>query len=94
MVRVLTNDGLQAASIEALRALGVEVVNEHIEQDVLGEKLKDFDAIVIRSATKLTADVFNAEKGGNLKLAIRAGVGVDNIDIPAGNEVERRFRHL
>ena len=83
MVRVLTNDGLQAASIEALKALGVEVVNEHIEQDILGEKLKDFDAIVIRSATKLTADVFNAEKGGKLKLAIRAGVGVDNIDIPA-----------
>ena len=57
MVRVLTNDGLQAASIEALRALGVEVVNEHIGQDVLGEKLKDFDAVVIRSATKLTEDV-------------------------------------
>lgn len=87
MVRVLTNDGLEAASIEALKALGVDVVNEHIEQDVLGEKLKDFDAVVIRSATKLTADVFNAEKGGNLKLAVRAGVGVDNIDIPAGNEV-------
>lgn len=87
MIRVLTNDGLEAASIDALKALGVEVVNEHIGQDELGEKLKDFDAVVIRSATKLTADVFNAEKGGNLKLAIRAGVGVDNIDIPAGNNV-------
>lgn len=87
MIRVLTNDGLQAASIDALKELGVEVVNEHIGQDELGEKLKDFDAVVIRSATKLTADVFNAEKGGKLKLAIRAGVGVDNIDIPAGNAV-------
>lgn len=87
MIRVLTNDGLQAASIDALKALGVEVVNDHIGQDELGEKLKDFDAVVIRSATKLTADVFNAEKGGKLKLAIRAGVGVDNIDIPAGNAV-------
>lgn len=87
MVKVLTNDGLQTASIETLKQLGVEVVNEHIEQDVLGEKLKDFDAIVIRSATKLTADVFKAEKGGNLKLAIRAGVGIDNIDVSAGNEV-------
>ena len=87
MVKVLTNDGLEAASIEALKALGVEVVNDHIEQDVLGEKLKDFDAVVIRSATKLTADVFNAEKGGKLKLAVRAGVGVDNIDIPAGQEI-------
>lgn len=87
MIRVLTNDGLQAASIDALKALGVEVVNDHIGQDKLGEKLKDFDAVVIRSATKLTADIFNAEKGGKLKLAIRAGVGVDNIDIPAGNNV-------
>lgn len=87
MIRVLTNDGLQAASIDALKELGVEVVNEHIGQGELGEKLKDFDAVVIRSATKLTADVFNAEKGGKLKLAIRAGVGVDNIDIPAGNAV-------
>lgn len=87
MVKVLTNDGLEAASIEALKALGVEVVNDHIEQDALGEKLKDFDAVVIRSATKLTADVFNAEKGGKLKLAVRAGVGVDNIDIPAGQEI-------
>ena len=84
MIRVLTNDRLEAASIEGLQAIGVEVVNEHIGQDVLGEKLKDFDAVVIRSATKLTADVFNAEEGGKLKLAIRAGVGIDNIDIPAG----------
>ena len=87
MIKVLTNDGLEQASIEALKGLGVEVVNDHIEQAVLGEKLKDFDAIVIRSATKLTADVFEAEKGGNLKLAIRAGVGIDNIDIPAGEGV-------
>ncbi|OOM16688.1 D-2-hydroxyacid dehydrogenase [Clostridium saccharobutylicum] len=83
MIRVLTNDGLESAAIDALKDLGVEVVNEHIEKDVLGEKLKDFNAIVIRSATKLTADVFDAEAGGNLELAIRAGVGIDNIDIPA-----------
>lgn len=87
MIKVLTNDGLEQASIEELKALGVEVVNDHVEQAVLGEKLKDFDAIVIRSATKLTADVFDAEKGGNLKLAIRAGVGIDNIDIPAGEAI-------
>lgn len=83
MIKVLTNDGLENASIEALNGLGVEVVNEHFNQDILGAKLKKFDAVVIRSATKLTADVFEAEAGGNLKLAIRAGVGIDNIDIPA-----------
>ncbi|AGF59337.1 D-3-phosphoglycerate dehydrogenase [Clostridium saccharoperbutylacetonicum] len=83
MIKVLTNDGLESTAIEDLKALGAEVVNEHFNQDVLGEKLKEFDAVVIRSATKLTADVFKAEEGGNLKLAIRAGVGIDNIDIPA-----------
>ena len=87
MVRLLANDGLEEAAIKALQGLGVEVVNEHIEQAVLGEKLKDFDAIVIRSATKLTADIFDAEKCGNLKLAIRAGVGIDNIDIAAGEAI-------
>lgn len=87
MVRVLTNDGLQSESIKSLRNLGVEVVNKHIEKNELGEKLKEFDAVVIRSATELTSDIFEAEKGGNLKLAIRAGVGVDNIDIKSGNKV-------
>ena len=87
MIRVLTNDGLESAAIEALQELGAEVVNEHIEQNVLGEELKNFDAIVIRSATKLTSDIFEVEKGGNLKLAIRAGWGIDNIDIPAAEGV-------
>jgi D-3-phosphoglycerate dehydrogenase len=83
MIKVLTNDGLESTAIAALETLGAEVVNEHFGQDILGEKLKEFDAVVIRSATKLTSDVFEVEAGGKLKLAIRAGVGIDNIDIPA-----------
>lgn len=80
MLKVLTNDGLQDQAIETLKGLGVEVVNDHIDQDSLGAKLKDFDAVVIRSATKITKEVIDAEDGGNLKLIIRAGVGIDNID--------------
>ncbi|NFR87952.1 MULTISPECIES: D-2-hydroxyacid dehydrogenase [unclassified Clostridium] len=82
MIKVLTNDGLQPKAIEGLKSLGIEVINEHFDQDILGEKLKEFDALVIRSATKVTADVIDKEIGGNLKLIIRAGVGIDNIDIP------------
>ena len=93
MIRVLTNDGLQATAVEELKALGVEVVTEHIEQDKLGEELKKFDAVVIRSATKLTEDIFKAEEGGNLKLAIRAGVGMDNIDIPAGEGIGVKIKN-
>ncbi len=81
MYRVLTNDGLQAGAIDKLKELGIEVVNQHFNQEILGEKLKEFDAVVIRSATKLTEDVLKETKGGKLKLAIRAGVGIDNIDI-------------
>ena len=81
MIKVLTNDGLEAAAIESLKAAGAEVVNEHIEADKLGEALKDFDALVVRAATKVTADVLDKAEGGKLKLVVRAGVGVDNIDI-------------
>ena len=81
MIKVLTNDGLEAAAIESLKAAGAEVVNEHIEADKLGEALKNFDALVVRSATKVTADVLDKAEGGKLKLVVRAGVGIDNIDI-------------
>lgn len=81
MYRVLTNDGLQQGAIDKLKELGIEVVNTHYEQDILGEKLKDFDCIVIRSATKLTKEILDEGSKGKLKLAIRAGVGIDNIDV-------------
>lgn len=88
MIRILTNDGLENDAIEALEKSGIEVINDHIEQDKLGEALKEFDAVVIRSATKLTKEVIEAEKGGKLKLIVRAGVGVDNIDLVAAKENE------
>ena len=81
MYRVLTNDGLQQGAIDKLEKLGFEVVNTHYKQDVLGKELKEFDAIVIRSATKLTKEILDEAVGGKLKLAIRAGVGIDNIDV-------------
>lgn len=86
MIRVLTNDGLEDGAIAELQAAGVEVVNNHIEQDKVGEALKEFDAVVIRSATKLTKEVIDAEAGGKLKLIVRAGVGVDNIDLQAAKD--------
>ena len=82
MVRVLTNDGLQKGAINKLTSLGFEVVNEHYDKDVLGTTLKEFDILVIRSATKVNADILDQAEGGRLKLIIRAGVGIDNIDVP------------
>ena len=68
--------------MEQLRKDGYEVVEHFYEPDELGSALKDFDAVIIRSATKIKAPQIEAEKGGRLKLIIRAGVGVDNIDVP------------
>ena len=82
MVRVLTNDGLQKGAINKLTSLGFEVVNNLYDKDELGVTLKDFDILVIRSATKVTADILDQAQGGRLKLIIRAGVGIDNIDVP------------
>ena len=86
MVRILTNDGLEAAAIKELQDAGVEVVNEHIEAEALGEELKSFDGVVVRSATKITKDILDKEDGGKLKLVVRAGVGVDNIDLVAAKD--------
>lgn len=87
MYKILITDGLQDEAIRKLKEEGFEIVNKHYEKDVLGEKLKDFDGLVIRSATKITKDILDNEKGGKLKLIVRAGVGVDNIDVKAAEEL-------
>lgn len=81
-VRVLVTDGMDAGAMEQLRGDGYEVTEQFYEPDRLGEALRAFDAVIIRSATKIRAQQIDAEKGGRLKLIIRAGVGMDNIDIP------------
>lgn len=87
MIRVLANDGLQEGVIDRLKLAGIEVVNNHYDKDKLKEKIKKFDVLVVRSATKVTADILNEAQKGNLKLIVRAGVGVDNIDIIKANEL-------
>lgn len=86
MIRVLANDGLEKGAINKLTSLGFEVVNNHYDKGELGVALKDFDVLVIRSSTKVTSDVLDKSEGGKLKLIIRAGVGIDNIDIDYAKE--------
>ena len=64
-----------------LRELGHEVVEQFYEPDQLGAALREFDAVVVRSKTKIRANHIDEAKGGKLKLIIRGGVGVDNIDV-------------
>ena len=81
MYKVLASDGLEKDAIDKLVASGFEIINEHYNNDKLKEKLKDFDVLVVRSATKVRKDVLEKAIKGKLKLIVRAGVGIDNIDV-------------
>lgn len=80
-MRILVTDGMDTAALAQLRESGHEVVEQFYEPDKLGGALRDFDAVVVRSATKIRKEQIDAAKGGQLKLIIRGGVGVDNIDV-------------
>lgn len=86
MRRILICDSLEASGLDLLREAGCEL---HLmtaeERPRLLELVADFDAIVVRSATKVTAAVLRA--GKNLKVVGRAGVGVDNVDVPVATEL-------
>ena len=82
MLRILLNDGLDKKAISNLEMLGCDVDTNHYDIEDLKEKIKKIDCIVIRSATKIRRELIDeAIKGGNLKLIIRGGVGLDNIDV-------------
>ncbi len=85
-MRILVTDGMDKSAIAALQANGNEVVEQYYEPDQLGAALRDFDAVVVRSKTKVRANHIDEAKGGKLKLIIRGGVGVDNIDVKYAEE--------
>jgi len=84
--KVLVTDKLDKEGIEVLKKYPeIEVVEkETLKGDALKQELQGYDAIIVRSETKLTRDVIEASKG--LKVISRAGVGVDNIDVAAATE--------
>jgi D-3-phosphoglycerate dehydrogenase / 2-oxoglutarate reductase len=82
MPRVLIADKLETAGIELLTSAGIEVETRLGLSGVeLAAALREFDAAIVRSQPKITAAVL--ESPGKLRAIARAGVGVDNIDVPA-----------
>ncbi len=81
--RVLITDSLSPAGIAALEAAeGIEpVVRSGLSPDEVRKELQDADGIIIRSGTRLTPEILAGQS--RLKVIVRAGVGVDNIDLPA-----------
>ena len=86
MAKVLISDKLSDAAVQIFRDNGVEVdFQPSLGKDPakLAEVIGDYDGLAIRSATKVTAELL--EKATNLKVIGRAGIGVDNVDIPAAS---------
>ncbi len=82
MPKVLISDKLSPAAAEIFRNRGLDVdVKVGLSKEELVSIIDQYDGLAVRSATKVTADVIAAAQ--NLKVIGRAGIGVDNIDIPA-----------
>lgn len=81
-MKILANDGIDPAGKELLEQAGFTVDTTKIAQEELPEQLKNYDGIVVRSATTVRAALMDA-CGGRLKFIGRAGVGLDNIDVEA-----------
>lgn len=82
MPRVLISDQMDPKAAEIFRDKGVEVDERPgLSKDELKAIIGDYDGLAIRSATKVTEDLLGAAT--NLKVIGRAGIGVDNVDIPA-----------
>ena len=82
MPRVLICDKLEAAGLDILKAAGIELDNRPgLKGAELAAALRAADGAVVRSGTRITADLL--ESPGKLRCVVRAGVGVDNIDVPA-----------
>ncbi|HLC40392.1 MAG TPA: phosphoglycerate dehydrogenase [Methylomirabilota bacterium] len=85
MKRVLVTDNLQDVGVEALGKEGLDVtVVPTLPQAELCERIGEFHGLIVRSATKVTAEVIAA--GKNLEVIGRAGAGVDNIDVEAASQ--------
>ncbi|WP_114394514.1 phosphoglycerate dehydrogenase [Oleisolibacter albus] len=82
MPKVLISDSLSPRAVEIFKERGVEVdVKTGLKPDELKAIIGEYDGLAIRSATKVTKDILAAAT--NLKVVGRAGIGVDNVDIPA-----------
>ncbi len=85
-MKILVSDNLSALGVELLQKEdGIEVdVKTGMPKEELIQVIPEYDGLIVRSATKVTADVIEA--ASNLKVIGRAGVGVDNIDLDAAGK--------
>lgn len=85
-MKVLLNDGMDEEGIKLFQQAAIEADKQKRDPVSLRAQIGEFDALVVRSATKVTKEVIEAGVKGKLKIVGRACVGVDNIDIKAATE--------
>lgn len=87
MIRILASDGMEQSAALELERLGCEVVQQFYAPEDLLAQVREFDALVVRSATKVRVPAIDsALETGRLKVIIRGGVGIDNIDAAYARE--------
>ncbi len=79
MIKILVNDGIHSDGKLLLEEAAYQVNTDKIPQEELATKLPEYDAIIVRSATKIRKELIDLCP--NLKLIARGGVGLDNIDV-------------
>lgn len=84
MIKILANDGLHPDGKLLLEEANYQVDTDKIPQEKLAEVLPQYDAIIVRSATKVRKALI--DQCPNLKIIARAGVGMDNIDVEYARE--------
>ena len=82
-MKVLITDGIAKEGADLLKNEGFEVIEKKVPQEELAGVIAEYDAIMVRSATKVPKEVIDA---GNLKAIARGGVGLDNIDVAYAKE--------
>ena len=94
MAKILASDGMDTSAVRVLEEAGYEVVQEFFGPEELAEQVKNYDVLVVRSATKVREPIIDAAlETGKLKLIIRGGVGVDNIDVAYAESKGIRVRN-
>lgn len=85
-MKVLLNDGLNKEGIKIFNEAGFATDTKKRDAETLVRQIGEFDALIVRSATRVTREVIEAGAKGHLKIVGRAGVGYDNIDTVAASQ--------
>jgi D-3-phosphoglycerate dehydrogenase len=86
-MKILVSDKMADEAIQVLKDAGHEITYEEYDANTLLKEIPKYDALMVRSRTKVVKEVVEAGAKGNLKVIGRAGIGVDNIDIETAGKL-------